>query len=138
MIHRVADDIGGQSHRGLWRKNIGTPREILLDDIVLGRSLELGWRDTLPLGHGNVKRQQPGRSGIDGHGGVHLVQGDLVEQGLHIPYVANRHAHLAYFTMGQGMIGVVTGLGGEVEGDGKACLTLREIGPVEFVGCLCR
>src|SRR6185312_10414972 len=62
------------------------------------------------------------------------VERDAVEQGAHVAEMADRHADLADLALGQRMIAVVAGLGRQIEGDRQACLTAREIGPVEFVG----
>ena len=46
----------------------------------------------------------------------------------------DRNTNLADFTHGKFGIGVVAGLGREIEGDRQPCLTLGEVRPVELVG----
>ena len=59
--------------------------------------------------------------------------GDAVEQLAHVAEVGDRHADLADLAPGQGVVGVVAGLGGQVEGDRQAGLPLGQVGPVELV-----
>ena len=47
-------------------------RQVLLDDVVLGRAAQLGRRRALLLGVGHVEREQPRRGGVDRHRRVHL------------------------------------------------------------------
>ena len=116
------------------RKDVGPPGQVFLDQVVLGGALQdLGVRPLL-FRQGHIERQQPGRRGIDGHGGVHPRQGDLVEQGPHVPQMADGHADLADLPPGEDMVGVVAGLGRQVEGDGEPGLALVQIGPVQAVG----
>src|SRR5438477_326553 len=48
--------------------------------------------------------------------------------------VASGYAHLADLALGLGGVGVVAGLGGQVEGDGQARLALAQVCPVQLVG----
>ena len=48
--------------------------------------------------------------------------------------VRHGHTHLAYFTTSENVVGVVSGLGGEVEGNGQTCLTFCKVGSVQLVG----
>ena len=80
LVDREGDRVGDQPHRGLGREGVGAAREVLLDDVVLGRALELGALDPVLLGDGDVEAQQPGGGGVDRHRGVHLVERDAVEQ----------------------------------------------------------
>ena len=66
------------------------------------------------------------------------VQRDAVEERPHVAEVADRHAHLADLAAGQLVVGVVAGLGRQVEGDGQAGLALGQVAPVERVGLGCR
>ncbi len=75
VVDRVADHVGRQAERGHRREHVRAPRQVLLDDVVLGRALELGDVHTLLLGDDLIERQQPHGGGVDRHRGVHLVQG---------------------------------------------------------------
>ena len=46
--------------------------------------------DAVVLGVGDVEAEQPRRGGVDRHRGVHLVDGDAVEQLLHVTEVGHR------------------------------------------------
>ena len=90
--------------------------------------------DPVLLGDRDVEGEQPGGGGVDRHRGVHLVERDAVEQRVHVALVDDRDADLADLAAGQRVIGVVPGLGGEVEGDREAGLALGQVSPVELVG----
>ena len=71
LVDRVGDHVGDQPQRVLGREDVGAPREVLLDDVVLRRpgqpvgDLEpLGVRAVgavLLLGDHLVEREQPHR-----------------------------------------------------------------------------
>ena len=96
----------------------------------LGR-VEVG---VLLLGDHLVERQQPHRGGVDGHRRVHLRQRDVVEETAHLAEVRDGYADLADLAARKRRVGVVAGLGRQVEGDGEAGLPLGEVGAVERVG----
>ncbi len=129
-----------QPQRVLRREDVGPPREVLLDDVVLGRPGELagdlgGIEAGVLLLRGHlVHRQQPHRGGVDRHRRVHVGQRDLVEEPAHLAEVRHGHADLADLAAGQRAVRVVAGLGRQVEGDRQAGLALREVGAVERVG----
>ena len=93
--------------------------------------LEVG---VLLLGDDLVERQQPHRGGVDRHRGVHPGQRDVGEQPPHLAEVRDRDADLADLAAGQRGVGVVAGLGRQVEGHRQAGLALGEVRPVELVG----
>ncbi len=62
------------------------------------------------------------------------VERDALEQGHHVAEMADGHADLAHLALGQGMIGVVAGLGRQIEGDGEPRLAAGEIGAIERIG----
>ena len=63
-----------------------------LDDVVLGRALS--WDLSTPVsGGGDIEPEHPPRP-HDRHGGVHVVQRDLIQQGLHVPEMRHRDADL--------------------------------------------
>ena len=111
-------------------------RQVLLDDVVLGRALELGDVGALLLGDDLVERQQPHGGGVDRHRGVHLLQGDVLEQPAHVTEVRDRHADPADLAAGEDVVGVVAGLRRQVEGHRQAGLALGEVAPVQLVGRL--
>jgi hypothetical protein len=90
------------------------------------------------LGVGDVEAEEPRRRRVDRHRRVHLADRDPVEQLRHVPQVRHGDADLAHLAARQDVVGVVPGLGGEVEGDGEAGLPLGEVGAVELVARLGR
>ncbi len=136
LVDAEGDHVGDQPHRGLGREGIGAAREVLLDDVVLGRPLELGALDPVLLGDGDVEAEQPGGGGVDRHRRVHVVERDPVEELVHVALVGDRDADLADLAAGEDVVGVVAGLGREVEGHREAGLALGEVAAVELVGAL--
>ena len=133
LVDREGDHVGDQAHRGLGREGVGTAREVLLDDVVLGRPLELRAIDSGLLGRGDVEPEHPGGDRVDRHRGVHLAERDAIHQGFHVTQVRDRNADLADFATRERVVRVVAGLGRQVEGDREACLALGQVRPVELV-----
>ena len=92
--------------------------------------------DAVLLGGDDVQRQQPGRRRVDRHRRVHLAERDAVQQLVHVALVGDRHADLADLAARELVVGVVAGLGRQVERDRQARLALGQVGPVELVGLL--
>ena len=90
--------------------------------------------DPVLLGDGDVEAEQPGGGGVDRHRGVHLVERDPVEQLVHVALVGDRDADLADLAAGEDVVGVIAGLGRQVEGDREAGLALGQVAAVELVG----
>jgi hypothetical protein len=67
------------------------------------------------------------------HGDGHFVEGDAVEQELHVLDAVDSHAGLANVADDAFMIGVVTAVRCEIERDRQAGLAGCEITPVERV-----
>jgi hypothetical protein len=91
-----------------------------------------------PSASGDIERQQPRRRRVDRHRRVHLLQRQLVEEHIHVAEMGNRHADLAHLTARQWVVGIVTGLCGQIEGHREAGLPLGEIFAVKLVGLPCR
>ena len=138
VIFAEGEDIRYDPHGFLGREDIGSPGHVFLEDLVLRRTPEgLGFH-TLLFGHGDIHGQKDGCRGIDSHGRGDPVQGDFLENGLHIRQGINGYANLSHFTYAQGMIGIVPDLGGEVEGHTEARLTVVHEISVPLVGLLRR
>ncbi len=138
VVHRVGDHVGGQPQGGARREDVRPAREVLLDDVVLRRPLQLGDVRALLLRDHLVHRQQPHGGGVDGHGGVHLLQRDVLEQPSHVAEVSDGDPDPSDLAAGEDVVGVVAGLRREVERDREAGLALGEVASVELVGRLGR
>ena len=134
VLDRVGDGVGDQPHRRRRRERVRAAREVLLDDVVLGRALEHRGVDAVLLGGDDVERQQPRRGRVDRHRRVHPVERDAVEQRVHVALVRDRDADLADLAARQLVIGVVAGLRRQVERDREPRLPLGEVAAVERVG----
>ena len=126
----VDDGVLDQPERRRRREHISPAREIFLQDVVLHCAGELIARDALLVGKGDIEREQPGGRCIDGHRGVHLAERDALEQRPHIAEMRDRHADLADLAAGEDVVGIVTGLGWQIECDRKPRLTFGEVLPV--------
>ena len=80
----VPEDVGDQPHRLPGRVDVGPPRYVLLQYVVLDRPVELLGRDSLPSSDRDVERQQDGRRRVDRHRGADLGERYPVEQHLHV------------------------------------------------------
>ncbi len=126
-------DVLDEPHRRLRRKHIGAARQIFLDDVVLNRSGQQLAVDALFVGEGDVQRKEPRRRRVDRHRRVHLAERDTREQRAHIAEVAHRHANLADLAARKRVIGVISRLRRQVEGDGKARLPLGQVLEIKLV-----
>ena len=133
LAAREQDHVLDQPHRGRGREHVGAARQIFLDDVVLDGALERRARRALLVGDRDVERHQPRRGGVDGHRGVHGGERNAGKQRPHVAEMVDRHADLADLAGRQGMIGVVAGLGRQIEGDREAGLALREVRAIEPV-----
>ena len=133
LVDAEGDRVGDQPHRGPGREGVGPAREVLLDDVVLGRALERGAVDAVLVGDGDVEAEQPGGGRVDRHRGVHLAERDAVEERVHVALVDDRDADLADLAAGEDVVGVVAGLRRQVEGDREPGLALGQVAPVELV-----
>ena len=134
LARGVDDHVLDQPQRRRRREDVGPAREILFQNVVLHRAGKLGLVGALLLGERRIEREQPGGGGVDGHRGVHLGQRDALEQAAHVAEMGDRHADLADLAARQRMVGIVAGLGRQIEGDRKSGLALGEVAPVKLVG----
>ena len=112
---------------GAGRERVRPARQVLLDDVVLGRAREHVRRDPVLLRRDDVERQQPRRRRVDRHRRVHLVERDAVQQRVHVALVRDRHADLADLAARELVVGVVAGLRRQVEGDREPGLALGQV-----------
>ena len=104
LLGSIGKDISDQAHRRFRRINVRATRHILFQNIVLNRARELGWRHSLFLRYCDIQRQERRGRGIDRHGGTHLMQRNVFEQGLHILEGSNGNPNFADLARCHGMI----------------------------------
>ena len=134
LARGVDDHVLDQPQRRRGREDVGPAREILFQDVVLHRAGKFGLVGALLLGQRRIEREQPGCRGVDGHRGIHRVERDAREQAPHIAEMGDRYADLADLAARQRVVGIVAGLGRQVEGDREPGLALGEVAPVKLVG----
>ena len=133
VFDRIGDHVADKAQARLGRKDIRAARQIFFYDVVLRRALEGLRLHPLALSRGNIQRQQPGRRAVNRHGGIHLAERNIGEQGFHIADMTNRDADFSNLPARQGVIAVVAGLRRQVEGNRQAGLAFTQIEPVECI-----
>ena len=103
-IHRIpfrgfltgeSDQVGGEPKRWFGRENVSPAREIFLENVVLrGAGKRRAWHPPT-FGQRDIEREKPWCSGINGHGGVHPLEWNPIEQALHVADMGNRYADLS-------------------------------------------
>ena len=111
----VGEQVGGQAHRRLGRVDEVPARDVLLEDVVLGRAAQLLRLDALLLADQLVEQQQHRRGRVDRHRGRDLVERDAVEHPPHVVDRVDRHAGAAHLAGAERVVGVAAELGGQVE-----------------------
>ena len=120
------------------RVDVGAARDVLLEDVVLERAIELRGVDALLLADGDVEGQEDGGRGVDGHRRADLVEGDALEEDLHVGEAGYGDARAPDLARSEGVVGVVAGLRREIEGDAETGLAMFEEVAVAGVGLLGR
>ncbi len=70
----VGEQVSDQPHRLPRRVDVGAPRHVLLEDVVLHRAPDGGGSHPLLFGHRLVEQQEDGGGGVDRHRGADLAQ----------------------------------------------------------------
>ena len=130
MLGGIGRHIGNHPQRRRGRADIGAARQVLFDDVILNCTLQGGNFGTLFFGHGDIEGEQPRGGGIDGHRGIHLVEGNVGEQCPHIAQVSDGHADFAHLATRQNVVAVVADLSRQIEGDGQPGLPACEVATV--------
>ena len=111
----VREQVGGQPDRALRRVDEVAARDVLLEDVVLGRAAKLLGGHALLLADQLVEQQEHRRGRVDRHRRRHLVERDLVERRPHVVDRVDRDAGAAHLAQAPRVIGVEPELGREVE-----------------------
>ena len=118
------------------RIDVGVADHELLEDVVLDRAGELFRRHALFLGGDDVERHDRQHRAVHGHRHGHLVERDAGEQRPHVVDRVDRDARHADVAGDARMVAVVAAVGRQVERDGQALLSARQVAAVERVGVL--
>ena len=122
VLRGVLDDVGHDAHARLGRIDVGVAHHELFEDVVLDGAVELRLVDALLLGGDDEGREHGQHRAVHRHRHRHLVEGDAVEEDLHVLDGVDRHARLAHIADDAGMVAVVAAMGGEIEGHRQAHL----------------
>ncbi len=137
MFVAVFYEVHGETHRWKRRIDILPSADNLFEYVILNRAANFTVRNTLFFGQGQIHTQQDRGRGIDGHGGGHFVQGYLIKKDPHVINRINGNSHLAHFSHGESVVGVVAGLSWEIEGDTETGLPLFKQIAIAFIGLTC-
>ena len=126
LIGGVGDEIGREAHRRTRREDVRAARDVFLEDVVLRRSADSFGADPLPLPDRDVHGEQDRRRRVDGHRRRDLAERDAFEEPREILERADGHADLPDLARNARIVGVVSHLRREVEGDRQASLAVLE------------
>ena len=116
VFRRVLDDVADDLHRRLGRVDVGVADHELLEDVVLDGAAQLILCNALLLGGHHVARQHRQHRAIHGHAHADLVEGNLVEQDLHVLDRVDGHTGLADVAGDPWVVAVIAAVGGQVKG----------------------
>ncbi len=129
----VPDDVRDDPHRRPRRIDVGVPGQVLLQDVVLDGAGQFRLGDPLLLGGHDEPGQDRQDRAVHRHRHGHLVEGDLVEEDLHVFDRVHGNTHLPDIAGDPGVVRVVSPVGGQIEGDGEPLLPGGEVLPVEGI-----
>ena len=129
----VSENIGDDFHRGGGRIDKGVPHHELLENVVLDRAAEFFGRNALFFTGHDIERHDRQDRAIHGHRHAHLVERNAVEQGSHVVDRIDGDTRHANVTSDARVIGIITAMRGEIEGDRQPHLPGGEIAAVEGI-----
>ena len=132
----VCNDVRDDPHRRLGRVDVGVADHELLENVVLDGPVELLLAHALTFRRDDEEGQHRDHRAVHRHRDRHGIERNLVEQDLHVRDRVDRHARLADIANDARVIGIVTAVGGKVEGDRQPLLPHRQIAAVEGVALL--
>jgi len=136
LLRGELEDVGDDSHRRLWRIDIGVAHHVFLENVILNGAGELLIGRALLEGGDDVEREDGQHRAVHGHRDGHLVERDAVEEHLHVEDRINGDAGLTDIPDDARVVGIIAAMGGEVEGDGETLLPCCQVAAIECVGFL--
>jgi hypothetical protein len=92
------------------------------------------WGDALLFGGNDVERHDGQHCAVHGHRHRHAIEGNLIEQHLHVEDRVDGHSGLADVPVTRSMVGVVAAVRSQVECDGEPFLSRGQVAAIERVG----
>mmetsp|Transcript_69715 Transcript_69715/g.220724 ORF Transcript_69715/g.220724 Transcript_69715/m.220724 type:complete len:343 (+) Transcript_69715:817-1845(+) len=135
---RVRHDVPHDPHGGRGRVDEGVADHELLEDVVLDGAPEPAPCHPLLLRRHDEHGKHGQHRAIHGHRDAHLLEGDVVEEGLHVLHGVDGHAGHAHVALHAGVVRVVPAVRGKVKGDGEPLLAGCNALAVELVRILGR
>jgi len=115
---RIFENIGDDAHGRLGRINVGIPHHELFQNVVLNGAGQFFLGNALLFRGHDVPRQNGQHGPVHGHGDGNFVQGDAIEEDLHVFDGVDGHPGLTHVPQHPGIIRVIAPVGGQVEGHG--------------------
>ena len=111
MPRAVLDDIGTQAQGRARRIDVGTARQVFLEDVVLGGAADLFRRETFLLRRHHVQREGDRSGAVHGQRRARLFERQAMENSFHILQRVDCDADHAHLSAGLGIIRVEAELG---------------------------
>ena len=126
VVRAVADHVHDHAHARPRREDVLLLGDELLQDVRLHRPREPLRGYALLLAHADVEGEQHGRGRVDRHGGGDVVEGNALEQRLHVGQGGDGHPALAHLAQRERMVRIAAHEGRQVEGHGEAVRAVLE------------
>ena len=133
ILRRVLEDVSDDTHREFGWVDVGVTHHELLEDVILDRTSHLIKLSTLLETCVDIECHDRKYGTIHRHRDGHLVEGDTIEEHLHILQRADRYPSLTDVTDYTRVVSVVPTVGSKVEGYRKTLLTRGKVTAIEGV-----
>ncbi len=138
VLCRPFEDVADDPQRRLGWIDPRVLRHVLLQDVVLDRPPDPVERHTLLFGSGEEEAVQHDRRAVDRHRHGYTIEGNSVEQSLHVGETGDCHAALSNFALGHRIVRVVSHQRRKVERHRETGLAPVEQELVPLIGFLGR
>ena len=134
VLGAVLDEVDAEAQRRTWRKDVGAPRYVLFENVVLRGPADLLRLQSLLLGYGCVHRERDGCRPIHGQRRARFLERQSTENRLHVFERIDRYADDPDFAPGARVIRVEPKLRRQVERDEQPALALTQQVAEPFMG----